>query len=311
MDRVTGKILIVDAIATNRILLTGQLEAAFHRTLQASNVETALGLARQHLPALVLVDLNMPDAGAFSLCRALRSDPKCQSIPIVMTLQCATQDLPILRLAALRAGAEDLLPKPIEISSLLARFRSLVRLRNAEEEMQLREDTCRALGFAEAPRSFEGRVSIGLVGAQERRLGDWQAALSALPGTRCERFSPKRALSHDSSMDLFILDACAPEPGLQSSNLMSDLRSRSATRHAAVLIALPDDDPRATMALDLGATDLIPETATVEEIRLRVSRALARKALADRLRHALQDGLRLAASDPLTGLFNRRYALPH
>ena len=92
---------------------------------------------------------------------------------------------------------------------------------------------------------------------------------------------------------------------------MSDLRSRSASRHAAVLMVLPERDPRATMALDLGAADLIPDTATPEEIRLRVLRALTRKALGDRLRHALQDGLRLAASDPLTGLFNRRYALPH
>ena len=293
-----GKILIVDAIATNRILLTGELQASCHRTLQAAGAEEAQALARRYQPGLVLLDLNLPQEGALTLCEALRQDPDCRAVPIVMTVDCAPEALPALRLAALRAGAEDLLPKPIDTSALLARFRSLVRLRNAEEEMRLREDTCRELGFAEPSTDFATGTRIALIGKAEDRIAQWQTAVTPLDGVRCSQMSQKAAIARGELADLFLIDATGPGDGLQGLNLMSDLRSRSASRHAAVLMVLPERDPRATMALDLGAADLIPDTATPEEIRLRVLRALTRKALGDRLRHALQDGLRLAASDP-------------
>ena len=105
--------------------------------------------------------------------------------------------------------------------------------------------------------------------------------MTPLDGVRCSQISQKAAISRGELTDLFLIYATRPGERLQGLNLMSDLRSRSASRYAAVLMVLLEQDARSTMALDLGATDLIPDTATPEEIRLRVLRALTHKALGD------------------------------
>jgi two-component system cell cycle response regulator len=91
---------------------------------------------------------------------------------------------------------------------------------------------------------------------------------------------------------------------------MSDLRSRTATRHSAVCVHLRvPSHSEAAMAFDLGADDVIDAGLDPREVAARLRRLLDRKRRDDQLRATLSDGLRLAVIDPLTGLFNRRYAL--
>ena len=92
--------------------------------------------------------------------------------------------------------------------------------------------------------------------------------------------------------------------------LMSDLRSRAATRDARfALYRTTPEDASAAMAFDLGADDLIDADTAAQEIALRLQRLLSLKQQADRLRLSVTDRLRLAMIDPLTGLHNRRYGL--
>jgi two-component system cell cycle response regulator len=119
----------------------------------------------------------------------------------------------------------------------------------------------------------------------------------------------------DTPPDAYVIaaDLDARSSGLR---LMSELRSRSTSRHAAICIACdPSQRETRAMALDLGASDLLPRTIAAaeaaEETVLRLRAQIARKRLLERQRAMLADGLRLAAVDPLTGLFNRRYAMPH
>jgi two-component system cell cycle response regulator len=89
---------------------------------------------------------------------------------------------------------------------------------------------------------------------------------------------------------------------------MSELRSRTNTRHAAFCLLVPVGSVvGAAVAFDLGANDMVSATVPGEEIALRLARLLVRKREADQMRTSVQDGLRLAMFDPLTGLHNRRY----
>lgn len=111
--------------------------------------------------------------------------------------------------------------------------------------------------------------------------------------------------------DVFLI-AAGPEGSSSGLHLMSELRSRSGTRHAAICILVqPGQDAAAVMALDLGANDLITAGSDPREMALRLNTQLRRKDQADRLRASMRDGLRAAVVDPLTGLYNRRYAMPH
>ena len=80
----SGKILIVDDLATNRIILKVKLNAACHETIQAANGTEALALARSEQPKLILLDMMLPDISGIEVCRLLRADPRPQHTPVVI-----------------------------------------------------------------------------------------------------------------------------------------------------------------------------------------------------------------------------------
>jgi len=306
-----GRILIVDDVATNRIVLKVKLAAACYDVLQAQDGKEALRIAQAERPDLILLDIMMPDLDGIAVCKALKADPATAAIPVVMVT--ALNDLEA-RLQALEAGADDFLSKPLDELTLLARVRSLLRARDTDEELKLRESTCRELGFAEPAAEFAKPARIALVAAQQSMAVKWKQELSEELGDTLEIVAPDNALNWSQSRpppDIFVIsgDLKRPDEGLR---LLSELRSRPLTRFCAVLMVLRESArQQAVIALDLGASDLITEGFAPRELALRIKTQARRKSQSDRLRHTVRDGLRLAAIDPLTGLYNRRYAFSH
>jgi two-component system, cell cycle response regulator len=110
--------------------------------------------------------------------------------------------------------------------------------------------------------------------------------------------------------DVFILHDDGRNPS-GTLRLLSELKSHQTTRHAAVCVVGPaGEGDEAAMAFDLGADDAVGPSVTAEELALRTRGLLRRKQQSDRRRAQMQDGLRMAMHDPLTGLFNRRAAAP-
>lgn len=305
----TGRILIADDVATNRIVLKVKLSSAFYDVIQASNGQQALDTALCERPDLIILDDQLTDIDGVSVCQALRSDPVTEHIPIIMITSSAEKPS---KLRALKAGADDVLFKPIDELMLLARVRSLLRACGTADELRLRASTCRDLGFAEAQACFERPGSVALVSAQRDTALRWRTQLGAQIQDSIGILSRSEALQslfHTTAPDLFIIasDLDNPDEGLR---LLSELKSRMETRHVPVLMVL-SQPAHAVVALDLGASDVIGENFDSAELALRVKTQIKRKRQSDRLRETVQDGLRMAVIDPLTGLYNRRYALPH
>ena len=113
-----GRILIVDAIATNRIVRKVKLITAFYEVVQATTMSEALDLARTQVPDLIISALSLPDGDAARLRLALRQDPATKFIPVMaISAQTSRQD----RLAALHAGVRDILSRPLDETLLLGR----------------------------------------------------------------------------------------------------------------------------------------------------------------------------------------------
>jgi two-component system cell cycle response regulator len=94
--------------------------------------------------------------------------------------------------------------------------------------------------------------------------------------------------------------------------LVSALRSRPETRQAAVILVVDHSDVQtAAKGLDLGASDYIETPFDVSELVARIRSQLRRKRYSDRLRSNVRNGLKMAVIDPLTGIYNRRYAAQH
>jgi len=306
-----GKILIVDDIATNRIVLKVKLSSAFYEVIQARNGEEALTCVQTQFPDLVLVAANLPDMDAITFCQRLRQTPDNANTPVVSI---ATDCDPATRIKALAAGIDDILTKPLDDVLLLARLRSLLRGRDSAEELRLREVTNRALGFAEDKPSFEKPARVTLVSSDRAGMFRWKKELGGHTRHKLSGVNLKDAMREilDSpEPDVYVVMLGQKDDGA-GLRLMADIRARSGSRHAAVIAVLNSDDRRlAADALDLGANDLMPHSFGARELVVRIEAQLKRKRLADRLRANMRDGLRAAVIDPLTGLYNRRYAMPH
>lgn len=306
-----GKILIVDDVSTNRIVLKLKLAAARYETVQAENGAEALRIARDVKPDLVLLDVMLPDMDGIAVCHALKADPETRDIPIVMVTALSDDTA---RVRSLEAGAEEVFSKPLDDLVLLARIRTVLRAREADRELTLRDMTYRELGLAEAGASFAPLPRIALVADHAGSASLWRDMLAPHLAGRLTVLDAHAALDGwdaATAPDVFVIPADIVGRG-DGLRLMSELRSRPATRFVAVCIVLaPDARETAAMALDLGANDLIEARSGAREMAHRISTQIARKRQGERLRASVEDGLRLAMIDPLTGLHNRRYALPH
>jgi len=305
----SGKILIVDDVATNRIVYKVKLGAACYAPILAADGEGCLQMARQAKPDLILLDLVLPDMPGTEVLRRLRADPATASIPVVVF---SAEDDAASRLGALAAGADDYLTKSVDDQTLLARLRNLLREREAIAELESGGAPIRVLGFAELGPEFQRPGIIALVSHRPETAMRWRRDLAGQLPNKMMLISREAALS-DTAMtpvpDVFVIeyDLANPTGGLR---LMSELRSRAQTRHAAICIVKHNrGSGESAMAFDLGANDVVAETDDPREFRLRIKRLLERKRTTDTLRASVRDGLRLAVIDPLTGLFNRRYAV--
>ncbi|MBK5932573.1 response regulator receiver modulated diguanylate cyclase [Rhodovulum imhoffii] len=305
-----GRILVADDVAINRITMTVSLSSAHYDVIPATCGQEALHLARTVAPDLALIDMRMPDLDGTEVCRRLRATPETADMPIIIVT--AAQETEARR-SALEAGADDFLSKPHDDLILLARVRNLLRARETARELALRNGTCRALGFADPPSGFTRPGSIALIGSSTQEAMAWKAALHLLVPDRISVKTRAEVLSPPPGRvpDIYLISADLDRPGA-GLRLMSELRSQTETRHGAVILAVPEGAREtAAMALDLGANDLVTVPFDAREMALRLRGQLTRKRQADRLRNSVRDGLRMAVTDPLTGLFNRRYALPH
>lgn len=307
----SGRILIVDDLATNRIVYRARLSAAFYEPILASDGASCLALAQAcaaDRPDLILLDLSLPDMSGQEVLRRLRADPRSSDIPVIVLT--GSRD-PAARLAAFAAGADDVVVKPAADRLLLARVRNLLRARVGVE---FGAGGGLALnGFAEPAAAFEPAGTVALVSPQPTEARLLQQDLSALLRDRLVVLSRTQALAEaamSGGPDVFVVQE--DDSGAAGSlRLLSELKSHQATHHAAVCVlgrsSAADD---AAMAYDLGADDVAGPGVTATELAVRVRSLLRRKRAGDRQRARMQDSLRLAMIDPLTGLYNRRYAVP-
>jgi PAS domain S-box-containing protein len=133
-------ILVVDDIMANREVICELLDTEDYRLLEAADGFTALRLAAEMSPDLVLLDVMMPGMDGYEVCRRLRSDIRLAEVPVIMVT--ALDDQASL-LAGIEAGADDFVTKPFNRAELRARVRSITRMnryrRLLETQTTLRE----------------------------------------------------------------------------------------------------------------------------------------------------------------------------
>ena len=306
-----GKILVIDPIATNRIVLRVKLAASHYEMGQAGSIGDAMRAIAKCVPDMILCADNLPDGGPLRLMARLRKAGLMGKVPVVVIgAPSAAQD----RQCLFAAGVEDVLEKPIDDRLLLARTRSVMRAYASASEWKLRDGTSRALGFAEPSAKFGPRKMVRVIAENLDGLEPWRDILGACVNATVAVCLPGAAVDgglEDQAPDAFVL-LTQSDTSTDMLGLLATIRSHASTRHSAIMVVQADADPRlGAQMLDMGANDLMSFDRDPAELALRLETLMARKRVSDALRDTMRSGVEAAVIDPLTGLHNRRYALPH
>ena len=126
------RILIVDDNEANRDILDARLQTHGYELLQAADGEEALEAARKYLPDLILLDVMMPKIDGIEVCRRLKADAALPFMPIILvTAKTDSRDV----VTGLEAGADEYLTKPIDQLALVARVKSVLRLKALHDQV--------------------------------------------------------------------------------------------------------------------------------------------------------------------------------
>src|SRR4029077_7834844 len=131
----TAPVLVVDDVRSNRKLLQTRLSLEYFEVLAAANGPDAIAICEKGGCDIVLLDVKMPGMDGFEVCRRLRAAPETAHLPIVLL---TALDRPADRVRGLESGADDFLTKPGDEIALIARVRSLVRLKFSIDELRAR-----------------------------------------------------------------------------------------------------------------------------------------------------------------------------
>ena len=198
-----GPLLLVDDEVTNLANLRAILAGEYPLMLARSGAE-AIGLAVKHQPALILLDIQMPELDGYAVCRALKADPRTVGIPVIFVTalsEVGNEE------AGFAAGGVDYLIKPVSAGIVRARVRTHLSLVNTKELEKRSRDAIFMLGKA-------GHYNDADTGAHIWRMAAYTRELAATIGwspAECDLLELAAAM-HDTGK-IGIPDAILRKPG--------------------------------------------------------------------------------------------------
>src|SRR3954471_18710597 len=187
-----ARILIVDDNETNRDILMARLGPQGYDLTQAADGEEALAAAKEQLPDLILLDIMMPKIDGIEVCKRIKNDATMPFTPIILcTAKADSKDV----VTGLEAGADEYLAKPIDQMALVARVRSVLRLKELHDQV-----LAQSADLAAWNRTLEARVAeqlgeIERVSRLKRFLAPQVAELILSSGDEVVLESHRRAIS--------------------------------------------------------------------------------------------------------------------
>lgn len=311
-----GRVLIVDDVVPNVKLLSAKLQSEYYDVLAADDGYTAIEIARRESPDLILLDVMMPGIDGFTVCERLKADPLTAHIPVIMvTALSDSAD----RVRGLQAGADDFLSKPVRDLPLFARVRSLIRLKLLMDVWRVREETSNRLGLkgltpaAGTDAPLKGRILV--IEDSELEADALAQALSEENYEMSIARTAEAGLSEVVSGDFDLVLIALHFAGADSLRLCSQIRSHvnESVRSLPILLMAEDEQDITQIAkgLDLGVNDYVIKPIDRQELQARVRTQIRRRHFHNSLRSNYERSIAMASTDPLTGVYNRRYLDAH
>ncbi|MGY3111406.1 DNA-binding response OmpR family regulator [Bradyrhizobium sp. LM6.9] len=297
----SARILVVDDVPANVKLLEARLSAEYFDVMTASNGTEALEISRRSECDIILLDVMMPDMDGFEVCRRLKTDPATHHIPVVMV---TALDSPSDRNRGLEAGADDFLTKPVSDVVLIARVRSLTRLKMMTDELRMRAITSLEIGMQAPERTAVADTGKGgriLLVDDRQSSYERLATILAAEHTIDVEPNPTEALFHAAEGNYDLLIVSLDLNNFDGLRLCSQARSLERTRHVPILaIADPENSTRLLRGLEIGVNDYLLRPIDKIELLARARTQIRRRRYTDHLRDNVQNSIEMAITDALT-----------
>ena len=308
----TARVLIVDDIPTNVRLLEARLTAEYFEVLTATSGPEALAICARQDVDIVLLDVMMPDMDGFEVCRRLKASSRTHHVPVLMI---TALDQPSDRVQGLDAGADDFLTKPVDDTQLMARVKSLARLKSLTDELRARALTGQQIAIEDAMRAMDKISASGgsiLIIDTDRRQAE-RIAGYLTPEHQVDILTePADAVFQVTGAQYELALVSMSLDDFDPLRVCSQMRTVDHTRNLPIILMADEGDkPRVVRALDLGVNDFISRPVERNELAARVRTQIRRHRYAMELRESVNNTLALAVTDELTGLYNRRYFERH
>lgn len=308
----TARVLVVDDIEFNVKLLDTKLKQDYYQVFTATNGREAVAKAKEVKPDIILMDVMMPEMDGFEATKIIKSDPELSFIPIIIVTALNAQEDKVM---GLEAGADDFLTKPLNDHALMARLRSLVRLKVMDDELRLRDQTGREFGVTQIEDSVRNKIDGAKIlvieddEPQFKKISD-KLATHGVTSTRSEDINTLMDGSDASDYSLIIVSTLLlANDGLR---FCSALKSHDKYRHTPILILVDESDEETlTRGLELGVNDYLVSPVEPNELLARCITQIKRKNYQDQLKQNYLSSIQQSVTDGLTGLYNRRYLETH
>ena len=308
----SARILVVDDVPANVKLLEARLSAEYFDVVTASCGTEAFAICERGECDIVLLDVMMPDMDGFEVCRRLKANPVTHFVPVVMV---TALDSPADRVRGLEAGADDFLTKPVSDIVLIARVRSLTRLKMMTDELRMRAITSLEIGIQRPERdAVADQGKGGRILLVDDRPSSYErlAPLLATEHHVDVEPNPADALFHAAEGNYDLLIVSLSLDNFDGLRLCSQARSLERTRHMPILaISDADNNARLLRGLEIGVNDYLLRPVDKNELLARARTQIRKRRYTDHLRDNVQNSIEAAITDALTGLYNRRYMESH
>jgi len=302
---IEGKVLVVDDQPLNVKMLAAKLSESGYEVLKAFNGSEAIRLARDGNPDLILLDITMPGMDGYEVTKILKADPATSIIPIVLlTALDAVKD----KVKGLNAGADDFLSKPCSPTELLARVRSLVRLKKLQEKLGSMAERGGASASGQSGTAVTENAPILIVEDNALIAKIFNGVLVNAGYRTVVATDGKDALRVliETRPSLILLDLVLPD--MNGIDLLRDIKADPSTEDIVVIIisSLSDLDTK-VRGIETGADDYLVKPVDHAELIARVRAALRKNDARQKLQARLETATTQSLTDNLTGLYNRHY----
>lgn len=302
----TATILVVDDLDANIRVLEAKLLVEYYNVLTATSGKQALEILSANKVDIVLLDGMMPEMDGFETCKRIKANPETAQIPVVMvTALSEVED----RVKGLESGADEFLTKPVNDTALLARVRSLSRMKIMLDELKLRNQTSSALGetIVEFADHFND-CHILIIDDDVIQAKNVTRSLSKLtPNIKLiSNLADLEQINQEYSPDVIII-SCQLSDG-DPLRVAVTLRVKEVLKYTSFVLMTEEEDMSVVIkGMDLGVSDYFHYPLDENELLARIKTQLRRKKYQDSLRDGLDKSVSLSVKDGLSGVYNRRY----